>query len=114
MAVLLLREKPNKEQIIQLIEEFEEYIKVVADVKKKIIAAGGKLHTDCESLLLENGSRQEDLWGGGIDLISKKIDYTAITNIRPNQGNDSMEILDLSLRKIFFEIVKSYFEGYGE
>lgn len=114
MAVLLFKEKPTKEQVLQASEEFGDYIKVVVDVKKRIIAAGGKLHTDCENLLLENGSRQEDLWGGGVDLISKKIDCTAITNIRPSQENDSMEILDPSLRKIFFEIIKNYFEGYGE
>lgn len=114
MAILLLEEKPTKEQIAKLREKFKEYIKVVADVEREIIAAGGRLHADCEKLLLENGSKQKDLWGGGVDLLSKKIDCTAITNIRPNQGNDSMEILDPTIRKKFFEIVKIYFERYGE
>lgn len=114
MAILLLKEKLTKEQISQISEEFSDYIKVVVDVGRKIIAAGGKLHADCERLLLENGSRQEDLWGGGVDQVSKKIDCTAITNIRPNQGNNSMEILNPSVRERFFEIVKNYFGGYEE
>lgn len=75
MAVLLLKEKPTEEQFSQISEEFEEYIKVVVDVEREIIAAGGKLHVDCEKLLLENGSKQENLWGGGLDLHG---------NFRPN------------------------------
>jgi hypothetical protein len=114
VAIILLKDKPTKEQIAHISEEFEEYIKVVVDIKRKIVAAGGILHADCEKLLLEEGSRQKNLWGGGIDLITKKIDATAITNIRPVQGNDSMEILNPEVRKKFFEIVKSYFKGYGE
>lgn len=93
-------------------EEFGDYVKVVVDTEKEIIAAGGKLHADGEELLLGEGSRQENLWGGGIDLLSKKIDCTAIINIRPNQRNDSMEILNSTLRKRFFKIVKKYFSGY--
>ncbi|MFZ5366465.1 MAG: DUF5674 family protein [Patescibacteria group bacterium] len=114
MTVLLLEEKPTEEQISQMSEEFKDYVKVVVDVEKRIISAGGRLHTDCESLLLKYGSRQENLWGGGVGLLAKKIDCTAITNIRPSQENDSMEILDPALRKRFFEIVKNYFIGYEE
>lgn len=114
MATLLLKEKPTEGQISQISEEFGDYIKVVVDVEKRIIAAGGKLHADGEELLLKRGSSQESLWGGGIDLVSKKIDCTAIINIRPNQGNDSMEILDSSIREKFFEIIKNCFERYGE
>ncbi len=114
MAVVIFKKKPTKERINRISKEFGDYIKVVVDVEKEIITAGGRLHADGEELLLKEGSRQENLWGGGIDLNSQRIDCTAVINIRPNQGNDSMEILDPSLRKKFFKIIKSYFEGYGK
>ena len=112
MVPLFLEDKPTEEQLKQLKEEFGDYIKLVVDIKKRIISAGGRLHADCEKILLENGSQQENLWGGGVDVISKKIDCTALTNIRPNQGNDSMEILDANIRGNFFGIVKRFFPGY--
>lgn len=112
MIILLFNQKPTKEQLAKAAKEFEDYIKVVVDTNKEIIAMGGELHTDCEQVLLENGSKQENLWGGGIDLVSKKIDCTALSNIRPGQGNDSMEILDPRIRKKFVKIIKKYFKGY--
>ncbi|MBI4999621.1 hypothetical protein HZB97_02535 [Candidatus Gottesmanbacteria bacterium] len=93
-------------------QEFEDYIKLIVDIEKKIISAGGRLHTDCEKTLLEQESKQENLWGGGVDTISKKIDCTALTNIRPQQNNNSMEILDPEIRNNFFEIVQKFFPRY--
>lgn len=105
--IILLDKKATKEQISQASEEFETYIKIVVDIKKKLGAIGGKFHADAEKILLENGSSQNDLWGGGIDLTTGKIDMQAIINIRPNMGNDSMEILDTNIRERFNEIAVS-------
>lgn len=43
---------------------FGDMVKYVVDVERRIAAVGGQLHADAEQLLLEAGSRQEDLWGG--------------------------------------------------
>jgi hypothetical protein len=114
MAVVILRKKPTKEQLAQMTEEFKDYVKMVIDLGRGIMAAGGQLHADGESLLLKDGSHQENLWGGGIDLVAKKIDCTAVINIRPTQENNSLEILDSLKRKSFFKITKRFFEGYEE
>ena len=42
---------------------FDDMVKAVVDVDNEIIAIGGGLHSDEELILLENGSRQEYLWG---------------------------------------------------
>jgi len=44
---------------------FEDMVKYVVDVQRRVIAIGGELHADAEQILLnlEDGSRQEDLWG---------------------------------------------------
>lgn len=83
-------------------------IKAVVDVKKEIIALDGELHADLEELLIENNSKQEDLWG--INLYPKKplqerIEYTALINIRPSQDNSSMEVESVKIRKKIEKIV---------
>jgi hypothetical protein len=42
---------------------FGNLVKAVVDVEKEVMAVDADLHADEESLLLENGSKQEKLWG---------------------------------------------------
>jgi len=100
----------TEEEIKKIREEFGDYIKITADVETENIIVGCELHADGEKMLLEKGSKQGDIWGGGIDLKDKIIDTTAVLNIRPSLGNDSMEILDSTRREKFVKIVKKYFE----
>ncbi|MGD8278705.1 MAG: DUF5674 family protein [Gemmatimonadota bacterium] len=95
---------------------FTDMVKFVADVERQVIAIGGELHADAEALLLEAGSRQRDLWGGnyypgrGPDGC---IEYTALINIRPSQGNRSMEIEDPAVRDRVRELAFRFI-GRGE
>lgn len=80
---------------------FEHMVKFVVDVERGIAAVGGELHADEESVLLEHGSLQEDLWGAnyypgrGPEAC---LEYTSLINIRPAQGNRSMEIQSEAVR----------------
>lgn len=104
-----------KEEIGKLRELFDVYIKTVIDVNKKICSAGCDRHFESEKILLDQGSRQENLWGGGIDLETLTIDGNSIINIRPTQGNTSNEIQDPQTRKLFEELTKYFFkEVYGQ
>lgn len=86
---------------------FEDMIKFVVDVERRIAAVGGELHADAEQILLENGSRQNDLWGAnyypgrGAD---DCIEYTSLINIRPSQGNPSMVVQDADIRALVREL----------
>ncbi len=76
---------------------YEEMVKFVVDVRLVKIALGGELHADAEELMLQKGSRQDDLWGANIYPDSPKearIRYTSMINIRPSQGQKAMEIKD--------------------
>lgn len=108
VMIVILKKKATKEQIIKASEEFKTYIKIVADIEKEIVAIGGKFHADAEKILLENGSLQDNLWGGGLDLLSGKTDMQAIINIRPSKNNDSMEILDPKIRDGFNRITEKF------
>ena len=97
--LLIVRHKADEDVLKQAAEDLDGYVKVVVDVKKKILSAGGKLHVDGERLLLQDGSRQVDLWGGGIDLETGTVDFDSMINLRPSQGNTSREVLDKNIRK---------------
>ena len=90
-------------------ETFEVMVKAVVDVEKRIMAVGGELHADANAVLLERGSRPQDLWG--INLYPGKssdwIEYIALINLKPATGNRSMQIKDPALRARIEEIVNS-------
>ena len=74
---------------------FGSMTKAVVDIAQGVLVVDAELHSDEEALLLERGSRQEDLWG--INLYPDKpredfIEYTSFINIRPAQDNLSMDI----------------------
>ncbi|MBU4285117.1 hypothetical protein KKI21_02745, partial [Patescibacteria group bacterium] len=45
---------------------FESLVKIVVDIEKEIIAVDGELHSEEQELLIENGSKYENLWGVNI------------------------------------------------
>ena len=80
---------------------FEDMVKYVVDVARGIAAVGGEMHADAEQLLLEDGSVQSDLWGANYYPGRGRegcVEYTSLINIRPAQGNRSMEIQDAAVR----------------
>jgi hypothetical protein len=52
------------------------------------------MHADCESVLLDDGSLQEFIWGADWDPNARQVTFESLINIRPRQNNPSMEILD--------------------
>lgn len=104
--VLLITKKATTEQIKKMGRHFSGYIKIVVDLEKEILAGGADRHFEEEKALLENGSGQKNLWGGGYDSQTKEIDYNSVINLRPNQNNPSRDILDAKARKKFAGIVK--------
>ncbi|HVT58430.1 MAG TPA: DUF5674 family protein [Thermoanaerobaculia bacterium] len=95
---------------------FEDMVKYVVDVERRLAAVGGELHADAEQLLLQSGSRQADLWGANYYPgrgPEECIEYTSLINIRPAQGNRSMLIADPGLRLRVREITLALI-GVGE
>lgn len=100
MPIIILREKKaTKVEIEKMSNEYGSYIKVVVDIDKEILAGGGAMHYDEEQVLLEDGCKQKNLWGGGIDLDTGAIDYNSMINLRPNQNNLSRDIQSEEIRK---------------
>lgn len=113
--MIITKSEPfSKEEIEKLKEQFEVYIKTVIDIEKKICSAGCDRHFESEKILLDQGSNQESLWGGGFDTETKIIDFNSMINIRPAQGNRSNEIQDVNSHKLFEELSKYFFKEFYE
>ena len=97
-------------EIKKLQEVFDTYIKTVIDIQRKVCSAGCDRHYESEEILLKQGSRQKDIWGGGIDITTREIDCNSFINIRPSQSNPTNEILDQDLRKIYEDLIKYFFK----
>lgn len=113
--MIITKYKPyTKEEIAKLKEAFDVYIKTVIDIEKKVCSAGCDRHFQSEKILLDQGSKQSDLWGGGIDLETKVVDYNSFINIRPVDNNTSNEIQDLKFRDIFEKLTNYFFRKFYE
>jgi hypothetical protein len=104
----------TQEEIETLREQFESYIKTVIDIENNICSAGCGRHFESEKILLDQGSKQENLWGGGIDLDTKTVDGNSFINVRPSQQNSSNEILDKQIRDTFEKLMKYFFSEIYE
>jgi hypothetical protein len=104
----------SKIEIKKLLEVFDTYIKTVIDIENKICSAGSDRHYESEKILLDQGNKQSDIWGGGIDIDSKEIDFNSFINIRPADDNASNEILDPAKRNLYEELTKYFFKEIYE
>lgn len=100
--MLIIKEKIPVADLEKIAKEtFGNLVKAVVDVEKEIIVAGGELHSDEEALLLEGGSRQQDLWGINIYPAIKTeewIEFDSMINLKPSQNNYSRLIDDSKIR----------------
>lgn len=106
----IIRSKVDPDTLRSVSEDLKGYVKVVVDIRREILAAGGEKHVDAESLLLEEGSLQVDLWGAGLDLETNEMDFDSLINLRPGQ-NTSREILDKEVREKVETITRALLLG---
>ena len=97
--IYILRNKPTSEQVAEMMKEYETMIKIVVDIRRRILAGGGEMHSDCESMLLDDGSEQDDLWGANWYPAGQEIVFESLINIRPRLGNRSILIQSQELRQ---------------
>lgn len=103
----LITKPLKKEEILALIKTFGDYAKITADISQNVLVIGCELHADGEQIIIEKyHSHQDKIWGGGIRFSTKTLDTTAVLNIRPRLHNESVEILDPSIRAQFISVIK--------
>lgn len=89
-----------------------DMVKAVADIGRGLIAIDAELHADLEGLLLQDGSKQQDLWGFNLYLTEENpedfIEFDSLINIRPSQNNRSRDVEDPEVRKKITELVEKW------
>ena len=105
----IIKDKITFEELNQMAAgRFGEMVKAVVDVDRGIIALDAELHSDLEALLLENGSRQQSLWGINLYPETKGeefIEFDSMINVRPSVGNRSRGVENKELRKKIVSVV---------
>lgn len=108
--IMVIKERLQATVLKQVCDKyFKTYVKFVADLRKDIIAVGGELHSDAETILLQRGSMQSDLWGGNFYPFKprgNRIEYTSFINIRPRDGNTAMEVQNPQIRDRIKDLVE--------
>ncbi len=87
---------------------FGDFVKAVVDVERETIAVDAELHADLEALLLERGSKQENLWGINLypDLSGTDfVEFDSMINIKPRQENRSRSVENQEIRDKIISIV---------
>ena len=87
---------------------FGNSVKAVVDIARELLAMDAELHSDLEALLLQDGSKQKDLWG--INLYPELqgdefIEFDSMINMRPSQSNRSRGVDDERIRGKIIEII---------
>jgi len=107
--IRIVRSPINRSELQKIAdEEFGDLVKAVADTNRGIVAIGGELHADVEAVLLEDGSRQQDLWG--INLYPSlqgdaMVEFDSMINVRPGQGNRSRTVESSKMRERILGLV---------
>ncbi len=89
-------------------QQFGDMVKAVVDIERGFMAVDGELQADEEAMLLDDGSRQCDLWGinlyPGVDEAAW-IEFDSMINVRLSQGNRSRDVENPSVREAIGGVV---------
>ena len=102
----IVRDRATPDQTAAMLDTLGAYVKLAVDVRRGILAGGGEMHADCESSLLDDGSRQADVWGADWNPEIHEVEFQSLINIRRGQNNPSMKILDPALQATIRQIVE--------
>ena len=91
--------------------KFGDMLKAVVDIERGLLAVDAELHSDLEALLLQDESKQKNLWGINFypDLKGDDfLEFDSMINIRPAQANMSRGVDDPQIRQKIWEVVNKW------
>lgn len=109
--MIYLTEQATVQQIQEMLAQYSTMIKIVVDIRRGILVGGGEMHADCEDILLNAGSEQDDLWGANWYPTEQRIEFESLINIRPRLGNRSIVIQSETTRQQVEEITRKILGG---
>jgi hypothetical protein len=111
----IVRESISRDELRDIAQhQFGDMVKAVVDVTRGIMAVGSELHSDDEAILIEDGSRQMDIWGVNIypdESIDGFLEFDSMINVRPAHGNRSRTVESEEMREKVAGVVRSLVSG---
>lgn len=88
---------------------FNDMVKGVVDLRRKLLLLDADMHADEEAALLAEGSAQADLWG--INLYPELpeedwLEFDSMINLRPSFGNRSRGVDDAGTRDAIAALIR--------
>jgi len=112
MEIKIIKDSITKAELQKTAQEqFGDMVKAVVDVEQEIMAVGGELHADEETVLVEShDSKREHIWG--INIYPEKseeewIEFDSMVNLKPSYGNRSRGVENESIQEKIKEIVQT-------
>lgn len=108
--MIIISEKFTLDELKIIAEAmFGDIVKAVIDIEREVIALDAELHSDLEAFLLEDGSKQKDLWGINLypDLsgVDDFVEFDSMINMRPSQSNMTRGVDDMKIQQKIRDIV---------
>lgn len=88
----IIRDRATVEPLADMMQQLDNYVKLAVDLRRGVLAGGGTLHADCEMVLLDDGSKQDDIWGADWYPSTQELTFESLINLRPGRGNFALEI----------------------
>ncbi|HEY9078249.1 MAG TPA: DUF5674 family protein [Anaerolineaceae bacterium] len=85
----MLQDRASLAQISSMLEEHQDYIKVVVDIRREFMACGGANHAELKDILLAGGSIETDLWGAVWYPVHREVVFRSQINSRGDNGDQS-------------------------
>ena len=105
---------PSRSKKSQYTSLWNYMSKAVVDTGRELIAVNAELHSDLESLLLENGSEQRNLYGINILFDEREIEFDSMINPPRNREagypRAGRTVADPEARKRIEEVVSKWIE----
>jgi hypothetical protein len=92
-------------------QEYQSMIKLAVDIRRSILTGGGEIDSDCETVLLDDSSEQEDIWGANWYPVDQRIEFESLINIRPQVGNRNILIQNEGVRKQVESVTREILGG---
>jgi hypothetical protein len=86
VMIYLLTERATPQQLSDMLEMYPTMIKIVVDIRRRILTTGGEMHSDCGPVLLDIGSQQDDLWGAHWYPTEKRVEFESSNQYAPPAG----------------------------
>lgn len=107
--MIIVKDKITISELKEMAKQmFDNLVKTVVDIEKEIMAVDAGLHADEQELLIEEGSKPENLWGINIcpgKEGEKFIEFDSMINIKPGWNNRTRGVDDRAIREKIINIV---------